>query len=100
MKLPTHFKLHGITYTVRIDDNLITNNDNLGEAGYRRSEIVLQKVLPGVSITEGRQEQVFYHELVHLILHEMHDKNRDDEPFVGVFASLLHQAMITMEYRE
>jgi predicted SprT family Zn-dependent metalloprotease len=98
MKLPTHFKLHGITYTVRLDDNLITNNDNLGEAGYRRSEIVLQKVLPGVAITEQRFEQVFYHELVHLIMHEMHDKHRDNEAFVDVFASLLHQALSTMEY--
>lgn len=96
--IPNRFDLHGITYRVIHEPDLIANNDNLGEAGYRRGEIRLQALLPGSWIQADRQGQVFCHELVHVILHQMHDERRDDEKFVDLFASLLHQALSSAEY--
>jgi predicted SprT family Zn-dependent metalloprotease len=95
--IPTHFCLHGLKYSVVYKKDLVTDNNALGEASYRRQEIFLQELLPGVALTEQRQEQVFYHELTHHILHHMSHKLRDDEGFVELFSSLLHQAMSSMQ---
>ena len=100
LPIPESLELHGITYRVRKIENLTVNTDNLGEAGYRLGEIKLQSVLPGTPMRDDRQGQVFCHELVHVILHEMHDKRRDEEAFVDLFASLLHQALITAQYED
>lgn len=98
LPIPTSLELHGITYRTRMKDDLATERDNLGEASYRMNEIVLQSVIPGAPMTIDRQGQVFCHELTHHILREMHNKLRDDEGFVDLFSSLLHQALITAEY--
>lgn len=96
--IPKEFYLHGIKYLVKIADNLLGENDNLGEASYRLEEIRLQNILPGIPLTPLRQEQVFWHEVVHHILREMQSKKKDDEKFVELFSSLLHQALTTMKY--
>lgn len=96
--IPKQFYLHGIKYVVKLCDNLIRESDNLGEASYRLEEIRLQNILPGIPLTPLRQEQVFFHELVHHILREMQSKKKDDEKFVELFSSLLQQAINTMEY--
>ncbi len=98
LPIPMSLELHGIAYRVHKLAELTVNTDNLGEAGYRLGEIKLQAVLPGTPMREDRQGQVFCHELTHVILHEMHDKKRDDEAFVDLFASLLHQALTSAEY--
>lgn len=98
LPIPTSLELHGITYLIRFQDDLVAKNDNLGEASYRMNEIVLQSVIPGAPMTSDRQGQVFCHELTHHILREMRSKLRDDESFVDLFASLLHQAFVTAEY--
>lgn len=100
MEIPERFELHGITYRVIYKEDLITDHDNLGEANYRKGEVVLQSVVRGVGLTEERQGQVFCHELVHHILRHMRHRIRDDEVFVDLFASLLHQALVSAEYPE
>ena len=97
LPVPTSFNLHGMTIQVRYDKNLIRNDDNTGEARYRSGEIVLCD--PSTMwCTPEQFEQVFYHELVHMILHQMHNKLHEDEDFVDLFASLLHQALQTMTF--
>jgi len=97
--IPTSLELHGITYRTVMKNDLVISSDNMGEASYRMNEIILQAIIPGAPMTEDRQGQVFCHELTHHILREMHNKLRDDEGFVDLFSSLLHQALITAEYK-
>lgn len=99
-RIPRAFQLHGIEYRVVLKDDLVARSDNTGEASYRYEEITLQSLVKGAALTPKRQEQVFCHELVHHVLREMHDKRRDDEAFVDLFASLLHQALTTAVYSD
>jgi len=100
LQIPDQLELHGITYKVKMLDDLVARNDNLGEASYRLNEILIQTIVPGAPMTQDRQGQVFCHELVHHILREMNDAKRDDEAFVDLFAALLHQALVTAEYED
>jgi hypothetical protein len=98
LRIPSSFELHGMTYNIKMLDNLAAEDDRAGEIAYRYNEIRIQNVMKGVSIDENRQGQVFCHELVHAILDEMQSKLRSDETFVDLFGSLLHQALITCAY--
>jgi len=100
LEIPSSFELHGITYKVRYDVKLSMNSSNIGEARYSEDEIVLQSRLPGVPMTADRLGQVFCHELTHCILREMNHKLRSDENFVELFASILHQAIVSAKGSE
>jgi hypothetical protein len=64
------------------------------------NEIAIQSLGPGLPGNKEMQEQWFFHELIHHILHQMNHKLRSDEAFVNLFASLLHQALSTAMYDE
>lgn len=99
MKIPRRFKLHGHTIEVVSDNKLDSRFGNTGEARYTTHEIALQPNCDTFSRPGTFQQQVFCHELVHWILHEMYESElRGNEKFVDKFASLLHQALTTMEY--
>lgn len=100
MKIPKRFKLMGQTIDVIFEKDLIDNNDNRGEARYRRNEIALQpSVMDAVIRPPAQIGQSFCHELVHWILFLLsEDKLRKDEQFVDRFSGLLHQSLTTMEY--
>jgi predicted SprT family Zn-dependent metalloprotease len=99
LEIPESFDLHGITYKVLFDNDLTRRSDDIGQAAYRLDKVILQAVIPGAHVQQERQGQVFLHELVHLILHEMHNyKLRDNETFVDLFASLLHQAIVSTKF--
>jgi hypothetical protein len=97
--IPISFELYGIKYNVKFVDNLISEGDRTGETSYRFDEIRIQNILKGFETKPDRQEQIFFHELTHVILYAMQNKLRSDEVFVDVFASLLHQALTTMEFK-
>ena len=98
-KIPARFQLFGHTIEVEWQDTLIDKSNNSGQARYREYKILLQS---GDERHHNRpdsdREQVFCHELVHWILSQMNDDKYDNEVFVDVFASLLHQALTTMEH--
>ena len=98
MKIPKSFKLMGLKITVEFKDDLASEEGFDGLAKYITQEILLQPSLKGRIIPNEGIEQSFIHELVHHILHSMESKLRSDESFVNLFASLLHQALATMEY--
>jgi len=98
-RIPDSFQLHGITFAVRYDSNLCRDTDHTGEARYRTAEIVLNA--PNTNWPpQNLLDQTFCHELVHMILNEMQSKLHSDESHVDLFASLLHQFLITAEYGE
>lgn len=99
MKIPKKVTLHGITYTVIFDDRLRDKKDYIGEARLRDLEIRLQKNNDGFATPPQRLEQIFFHELVHVILHHMANEDlKLDEVFVEQFSLLLHQAITKAEY--
>jgi len=106
--IPLFFKLMGKTIKVRYDANLHHQDNKHGYASYRRDEIVIQPNCEGIDFTQDNVEETFIHELVHHICYYagnviQHKMGKDeylhqDEAFVELFASLLHQALTTMEY--
>lgn len=97
MKIPKKFQLHGITYKVKTNNNIKDDLNLLGRIGY--SEAVVELVSPGKGISKEIVEQTYCHELMHgIFTHAGKPKLSDDEEFVDICASLLHQALTTMRY--
>ena len=96
--IPKKFSIMGKTIAVRDVVDLDHRTDATGEARYRDYEILMQKDTEGVIMPEQKRKNIFWHEVVHWILHEMAEEEcRDNEKFVEVFGSLLHQVIGTME---
>ena len=95
--IPKTFNLLGKTIEVRYVPNLINRESRTGQSVYRENSIELQPSVRGYPIPMDSIEQTFFHELVHWILFSMKnekaDSLNDDENFVSLFASLLHQAL-------
>jgi hypothetical protein len=98
LRIPQSFMLHGQKISVIYEPPLVYKNGNRGEARFSTNQIALQNNSDGNPIPQSSIEQTFCHEMVHYILNEMGNKLKDDERFVDLFASLLHQALVTMEY--
>jgi hypothetical protein len=94
------FQLHGQTINVIWDEALQNKTDARGEAHLRNNEIHLQSHTDSVPTPISDIEQAFCHELVHWVLNQMNHKLNNNEPFVNLFASLLHQALTTAEYEK
>ena len=89
MNIPASFKLGGLTWKV------VWRKRLKGKYG----ECVLEKQI--IHILEGLPpeltEQTFLHELCHAIHYAM-GKNEHDEEFIDAFATMLHQALTSMQY--
>jgi predicted SprT family Zn-dependent metalloprotease len=99
-QIPESFQLHGQTIRVIWVETLQAKNDARGEAHLRSNEIHLQSHTASVPNPPTDIEQAFVHELIHWILNQMNHKLNNNEAFVNLFASLLHQALTTAEYRK
>lgn len=94
--IPKSFWLGGLQIDVSYDENLCKNRKIVGEARYPSQSIVLDSAVMSKQLTE----QNYFHELTHWILYMMNeDELRNNEKFVDVFATFLHQARVT-EQRE
>lgn len=84
----------GQTIKVEWDTNLAQSLDAIGTTHPRENKIRLQKPNAGWDVPDDKLEHVYYHELVHWILHSMSQQALfEDEVFVDNFAGLLHQAL-------
>lgn len=103
MKIPISFYLFGQEIMVRFSGNLETADAfaNLGATDPLNNEITLLFSVNGTKINNNIMSQVFFHELVHHVLFLIHREDlSDDETFVDLFGSLLHQAITTMKYED
>lgn len=93
MKIPRQFEL--VNETIKIEKNKFLNNEkgHIGYADYINNKIILDDS----DFWKKKQDEGFCHELVHWILYKMNNDLEKDENFVGLFGSLLHQALKTME---
>ena len=87
--IPKSFNLMGHTITVkRVKEKDWSDDDAVGFWNSQNSTI---SVLDGLG--DDKTQQIFCHELVHAILSNMaEDDLNNNEKFVDVFGSLLHQA--------
>ncbi len=90
--IPKSFWLGGLQIDVSYDENLYKNRKVVGEARYPSQSIILDSVVFNKQLTE----QNYFHELTHWILYMMNEDDlRNNEKFVDVFATFLHQARVT-----
>lgn len=98
--IPKEFYLLGQKIKVVQKPLLIVDKNLVGQSHYGINEIHLQtKEKNNCILTEEKQGQVFYHELVHQIIDKMGLAMKEnivlDEKFVDLFGGLLHQFEIT-----
>lgn len=99
VRIPTAFSLAGQRIEVVWCDGLVDENDNVGEACYRRNQIRIQRQVDGVfERPVSQMEQTFLHELLHWIFYLLGEHElRRNEKLVDQVAWLLHQALTTGE---
>jgi len=99
MIIPKRFKLFGRYFTVNIDNDYCEDNGALGLCEARKESISLTTKFAGHNLSKEAIQEVFMHEVGHMILHETnyHDKLKeasiDVEQFVELTSKLWYQAI-------
>ena len=105
-QIPKRFQLYGHTITVDLVTKLRATHDITGCAIFRENRIEVQPSVEGVERPRSQVESTFFHELVHWIFYlsngsdEIKPELHEREGLVDRCASLLHQAITTMEFEE
>lgn len=86
------FDLAGITFPVKYLKEVDNDPKTNGLAIPDRHEVHIRN-----DLDPERAGQVFCHELVHCILSTMNAEINDDEKFVDVFGTFLHNALKTIK---
>lgn len=96
LKIPTQFKLAGLTINVEQDNDLVKTKQVIGFADYSKQRIVIDTTAAPLETTE----QSFIHELIHWAFYVLgEEKLRNNEKLVDTLAHLLYQAIKTSEGR-
>lgn len=96
--IPKSLQLMGQTICIERRLDLVKEEDAVGSARWRRNTILIQASSPAYSQSPSQMGETFCHELVHFVLHAMHEhKLQSDERFVTLFGALLYQALSTSE---
>jgi predicted SprT family Zn-dependent metalloprotease len=110
MKIPAKFQLMGRSITVCEDKTLNQEHNWDGAADYCRDIISLLPVNEIIVHSRAKREQTFCHELAHFLLYFSgaavnHDLKsggyiHNNEEFVDLLGSLLHQALESFVFVE
>jgi hypothetical protein len=106
IEIPKSFYLFAEKIQVEISEAYFGSEhlDALGFCSYRENKVYLRPSTPGYPLAPDQIEQTFLHELMHLIIYYAQGMLKDikdvhyNEDFVNLCASLLHQALATMEF--
>lgn len=91
------FKLGGVTWRVKVDNDKMADAGALGVASYQESTIYLASKSNGKFMPADYIEQTFYHELTHAMLDALgYNELSEDETFVQGLGLLLHQYTTTV----
>lgn len=96
MKLPKSITVNDKKYTV-IND-VSKEQYTLGSISYTNSTIHVNTKTAQRTVPKSEQAVVFWHEVVHAILHDIKPKLNNDEKFVQEFAELLHQVTTSARF--
>lgn len=98
-KIPKAFTLFGTRYTVERDETLALGSQALGTADFNNNAIKIMPSLDHFPISREKQEEVFCHELTHIILERVAGAElTHDENLVDLVGSCIHQFIKTAEY--
>lgn len=93
MRIPTSFKLGGITWKVVLRKRL---PGKYGECDLAKTTIYVKE-----NIDQELKEQTFCHELIHAIMFARGISQEDhNETEVDAFATFLHQFLTSAQYNE
>jgi len=100
--IPTSLQLGGMTIEVQHVDKCRDNSIDVdGQARYADGIIEIKKGNETGKFTEQYKQYIFFHELVHHILNSISEEDlRHNEKFVSQFATMLYQAIKTMEEKK
>ena len=106
MRIPNKFKLLGQTITVCFCPDRFSDADGCyGFACYRKNEIQLRPSTSVIPLCDEQIAQTFWHELTHFVIYHAgaaysgkFDYMHQDEGFVDLVGSLIHQAVSTFEF--
>lgn len=97
--IPKSFKIFSHTFNVKLSDDLIQREGAVGIYRHASNEIRVQTDIKGSSITKERQEQTYFHELVHCIFDQIAEEELcANEKLVDLFSQALHQALKSSKY--
>lgn len=96
MRIPKSFELFSQKITVEFKDGLYCDGECFGKAYPDQNKIILHG--KGEKLPDGKIEQAFLHELVHLILYNVEPDIWRNERIVDNIAGFLHQALKTAKY--
>lgn len=95
-KIPESLTIGGVNYTVEQKET-INKSEDFGFWDCT-GQIEIAETICGKEVSESRKRQTFWHELTHVILHQMGEYDMcDDERFVNTFSSFLSGAVDSMK---
>lgn len=98
MTIPKRFDLMGTTIEVEYNFDMMLDNDEVGQANYRRNKIFIAPNTSTFKMTREQVEHVFLHELTHWIFNRLNRSElQKDEELVDMVAELLHQTLKTAQ---
>lgn len=101
--IPKSFKIFGQTITIAWDEELVNNDDAVGQARYRYNMIALQPSTAGKPRTKDQLMASFWHEVFHFLFYLLGDyaigktKLRKDEKLVDMLAQALYQVLTSAD---
>ena len=106
IQIPKSFYLFGEKINVVFSEAYFgsENPSSLGFCSYRENKIYIRPNSVSWPLSDDQIEQTFLHELMHMIVnHSEGTLKKDEDPhdnegFINISASLLHQALSTMEF--
>lgn len=92
--IPKSVKVGGVYYKVEFVDDLLAVSNLMGRADTGQRKIDLQKNSKAWDASESGTEQVFWHEMVHIIFDEIgrHELSKD-ETLINSFSGLLYAVL-------
>ena len=96
---PKEFKIFGQTIKIKYKDTLVQESDQVGQAGFRTNEIILQRNGKNIFRPIEQMQQTYLHEVMHMIFNQIGEcELRDNEKVVDLIANALHQVFTTSKY--
>lgn len=96
MIIPSRFRIGRVHYGVYHVDKIALRRA-VGLIEYDRHKVILaaRSNVNGRTLTSRKRTEVFWHEVVHGVLHDMKHKLRDDEAFVEAVAVRLADVVLS-----
>jgi predicted SprT family Zn-dependent metalloprotease len=95
MKIPDTLKIVGRTISIVWQPDLIQNDDDNGQAHFRKDAITLQPSTQGFPRSQQSISITLLHEILHWILFLTHEDQaiQDNEPLIHRLSEVLYQTL-------